>query len=463
MKRDTSPACLENRHAPCYPATFSEEEFAMERNWTEQDWRKAYADRRCSADEALELVTSGMRVFIHGAGATPKLLVEALVRRGRGVENVEITHMHTHGEARYTDAEFAGRLRLNALFIGENVREAVNAGRADYIPVFLSEIPQLFRSGVLAIDVALVSVSPPDEHGYVSLGTSVDVALAAVHSATYVVACVNKQMPRSLGNSWVHVSKISRFVEADLPLYDAHTPVLGAVEMEIGRNVANLIDDGATLQMGIGAIPNAVLKALVNKSHLGVHTEMFSDGLVDLVEAGAVTGAGKTYHPHKIVSSFVNGTRRVYDFLDNNPMVEMHPVDWVNDGDVIRRNCKMTAINSAIEIDLTGQVVSDSIGRRLFSGIGGQMDFMRAAALSPNGKPIIALPSTAKDKSRIVPTLQPGAGVVTTRGHVHYVVTEYGVAYLHGKNLRQRAEALIAVAHPDHRAELRRSLTRTQV
>jgi acyl-CoA hydrolase len=422
------------------------------------DWREDYRSKMTTADDALVAVKSGMRVFLHGAAATPSLLVDALLRRAPAVEHVEITHLHTHGEAAYTNPEYLGHFRLNALFIGANVRDAVNSGRADYTPVFLSEIPALFKNGTLRLDVALITTSPPDEHGYVSLGTSVDVALAAALTAKTVIACVTPQMPRTLGNSWIHVSRLTHVVEADVPLHETPSPPLTDCDVEIGRNVAGLIEDGSTLQMGIGAIPNAVLKALHDKHDLGVHTEMFSDGLIDLVEGGVITGARKSYHPHKIVSSFLNGTRRLYDFVHNNPAVELHPVDWVNDGDIIRRNCRMVAINSCIEIDLTGQVVSDSIGDKLFSGIGGQMDFMRAAALSPGGKPIIALPSTAKSQSRIVSRLKPGAGVVTTRGHVHYVVTEYGVAYLHGKNLRQRADALISVAHPDHRAELRREL-----
>ena len=289
-----------------------------------------------------------------------------------------------------------------------------------------------------------------------SLGTSVDCALAATCSAKITIGCVNRFMPRTLGNSWVHVSRFTALVEADVPLPEAAPAPLSDIEREIGRNVAALIESGSTLQLGIGAIPNAVLEALRDKHDLGVHTEMFSDGVVDLAECGVITGSAKTYHPGKIVTSFALGTRKLYDFVDNNPMVEFHPADWVNDGDIIRRNCKMVAVNSAIEIDVTGQVVSDSIGDRVYSGIGGQMDFMRGAALSPGGKPIIAIPSQARGKSRIVNYLHPGGGVVTTRGHVHYVVTEYGVAFLHGKTLRQRADALIAIAHPDHRAELRK-------
>ena len=422
------------------------------------EWKSEYQRRLTTSEDAVGTITSGMRVFIHGAVAVPVPLVDALVRDAGRLENVELTHMHTEAEAAYTRPEYAGHFRLNALFIGANTREAVNAGRADYTPIFLSEIPSLFYSGLLPLDVALVTVSPPDSHGYVSLGTSVDCALAACETARFVIGCVNRHMPRTLGNSWVHVSRFHRLVEADFPLKEIVPEPLTNFEVQIGRNVAGLIEDGSTLQLGIGAIPNAVAAALSDKHDLGVHTEMFSDGVVELAENGVVTGRRKGYHPGKTVSSFVLGSSKVYSFVDNNPMVELHPVNWVNDGDIIRQHERMVAINSAIEIDLTGQVVSDSIGDRLFSGIGGQMDFMRGAALSPGGKPIIALPSTAKGASRIVARIRAGAGVVTTRGHVHYVVTEYGVAYLYGKNLRQRAEALIAVAHPDHRAELRSDL-----
>ncbi len=411
-----------------------------------------------TADEAVSVVRSGMRVFVHGAAATPHVLIDALMRRAPELEKVEITHLHTEGDAPYVRPEFQGHFRLNALFLGPNTREAVNAGRADYMPVFLSEIPLLFRQGVLPIDVALLSVSPPDAHGYVSLGTSVDCALAAAETAKYLVGFVNRRMPRTLGNSFVHVSRFTSLVDGDSPLPTAHVKPISDVERRIGKYVAELVRDGDTLQMGIGGIPNAVLEALRDHRDLGIHTEMFSDGVVDLVERGVVTGARKTYHPRKIVTSFVVGSQTLYDFVHDNPMVEFHPSNWVNDGDIIRRNANMVAINSAIEVDVTGQVVSDSIGSRVFSGIGGQMDFMRGAALSPGGRPIIALPSTARDQSRIVCCLQPGGGVVTTRGHVHFVVTEYGVAELHGKNLRQRAAALIAVAHPAHRESLRAGL-----
>jgi 4-hydroxybutyrate CoA-transferase len=416
------------------------------------------AAKTTTADQALRIVESGMRVFLHGAAATPEPLINAMVAQADRLRDVEITHLHTHGDATYTKPEYVDSFRVNALFIAPNTRDAINEGRGDYIPIFLSEIPRLFKSGTLQIDVALLTVSPPDEHGYVSLGSSVDVALAAAESARFVIGSVSRFVPRTLGNSWVHISRFTHLVQTDAPLAETKAEPLSDCVLAIGENVASLIDDGSTLQLGIGAIPNAVLHALRNKRDLGIHTEMFSDGVVDLVECGVITGARKSYHPYKIVSSFVAGSRRVFDFIDNNPMIELHPVNWVNDGDVIRRNSNMVAVNSAIEMDLTGQVAADSIGTKLFSGIGGQLDFMRAAALSPGGKPIIALPSTAKGQSRIVSLLKPGAGVVTTRGHVHFVVTEFGVADLYGKNLRQRAAAMIAIAHPDHRAELTRSL-----
>jgi acyl-CoA hydrolase len=416
-----------------------------------------------SAEEAVQVVRSGMRVFVHGAAATPKVLIDALVARHAELSDVELVHMHTAGDAPYTRPEYQGHFRLNALFIGPNTRNAINEGRGDYTPIFLSEIPELFRSGALPLDVALLTVSPPDEHGYVSLGTSVDCALAASTNAKVVIGVVNRNMPRTLGNSWVQLSRFTSVVIADTPLYESPPEELSPIDLQIGHHVADLIEDGSTLQIGIGNIPNAVMACLGDKRDLGIHTEMFSDGVVDLAEKGVVTGTRKGYHVGKIVSSFLSGTRRLYDFVHNNPFVEMHPVSWVNDGDIIRKHNKMVAINSAIEIDVTGQVVSDSIGERLFSGIGGQMDFMRGAALSPGGKPIIAFPSKTKGKSKIVNRLSPCGGVVTTRGHVHYVVTEYGVAFLHGKTLRQRAQAMIAIAHPDHRDELQRGLHRYQM
>ncbi len=408
-----------------------------------------------SAEEAVRVVRSGDRVFVHGVAATPHLLLDALVARAGELQDVEMTHLHTEGAAPYAAPEMAGHFRTNALFVGANVRRAIAEGRGDYLPVFLSEVPLLFRRGILPLDVALVQVSPPDRHGFCSLGVSVDVARAAVQTATHVVAQVNPQMPRTHGDGLIHVDQLDAMVFADTPLPEVHAADPSPEETAIGRHVAGLIEDGATLQMGIGAIPNAVLAALTGHQRLGVHTEMFSDGLIPLVEAGVVTNEAKRVHPGKIVSGFVMGTRRLYDFIDDNPLVAMLDIAYVNDTAVIRRNPRVTAINSAIEVDLTGQICADSIGTFQFSGVGGQMDFIRGASLSEGGKPIIALPSvTGKGVSRIVPFLNPGAGVVTTRAHVHYVVTEHGVADLYGKNLRQRALALIEIAHPDHRDAL---------
>jgi acyl-CoA hydrolase len=410
-----------------------------------------------SAEDAVQRVHSGDRVFMHGAAATPASLLDALVARADTLEQVEIVHMHAEGPAPHVAAEMDGHLRHRALFIGANVREAVNQGRADFVPIFLSDIPQLFLSGALPLDVAFIHVSPPDAHGYCSLGTSVDTAKAATESARLVIAQVNPRMPRTLGDSFVHTSQIDCAVQVDSPLPAHPVPTISPTERRIGEFVAELVEDGATLQLGIGGIPNAALAAMAGKRDLGVHTEMFSDGLLDLVEAGIVTGAAKTLHPGKIVTTFLMGSQRLYDWVDDNPMIEMHPVDYTNDTAIIRRNARMTAINSAIEVDLTGQVCADSMGTYLFSGVGGQMDFMRGAALSPGGKAIIALPSTARrgSISRIVPTLAEGAGVTTTRAHVHYVVTEHGVAYLHGKSIRERAAALIAIADPAYRESLR--------
>ena len=408
-----------------------------------------------TAAEALKIVQSHQRVFIQGACATPLALVDALTARAPELRGVEIVQLHTEGRAPYAAPGMEESFRVNALFVGGLVREAVNDGRADYLPVFLSEVPSLFRKGVLPLDVALIHVSPPDRHGWCSLGVSIDVVIAAVQHATHVIAQINPRMPRTHGDGLLHVSRIHSAVLVDEPLPQVAQPKLGPIEKAMGRQVANLIEDGATLQMGIGAIPDAVLAALGDHRHLGVHTEMFSDGLVDLVERGAITGEFKRVHPGKIVAGFAMGTQKLYDFVDDNPLVAMLDIAYVNDVEVIRRNPRVSAINSAIEVDLTGQVCADSIGTRLFSGVGGQMDFIRGASLSEGGKPIIALPSTTKNgQSRIVNMLKPGAGVVTTRAHVHWIVTEYGVANLFGRNLRQRARALIDIAHPDHRAAL---------
>ncbi|MCA2981935.1 MAG: acetyl-CoA hydrolase/transferase family protein [Myxococcaceae bacterium] len=414
-----------------------------------------------TADDAVRLIHSHSRVFVQGAAATPTLLLEALARRGSEFEGVETVHLHLDGNAPHARPELARSFRPNAFFCGDNLRTAVAEGRADYMPVFLSEIPLLFRNGVLPLDAALLHVSPPDAHGYVSLGTSVDTALAAAQTAKTLIAQVNRQMPRSLGDGAVHVSRFAALVECDVPLPEHAPAPAGPVEEAIAQRIAGLVENGATLQMGIGAIPDAVLRALTHHRGLGVHTKMFSDGLLPLLEKGVVTNEFKRRQRGKTVSSFVNGTRRLYDFIHDNPAVELRDCAYVNDTSIIREQPKMTAINSAIEVDLTGQVVADSIGERSYSGVGGQMDFIRGATLSDEGKAIIALPSsTSKGDSRIVAQLKPGAGVVTTRAHVRFVVTEHGVADLYGKNLRQRAQALIAIAAPAARDELEQAARR---
>lgn len=417
--------------------------------------------QRVTAAEAVSHVKDWNRVFVHGASATPHVLLGALVARADELRGVELIHLHTSGDLKYTDPKYAKSFRGTSLFIGENIRKATNEGRADYLPVFLSEVPQLFRRGIVPLDVALLHVSPPDRHGWCSLGTSIDAARAAMQTAKIVIAQVNPNMPRTLGDALVHVKQIHYLVDCNEPLPEVKHGDMTQIEQEIGRHVASLVEDGATLQMGIGAIPDAVLRSLTGHKKLGVHTEMFSDGLIPLVEAGVVTGELKRTHPGKIVAGFITGTRKVYDFIDDNPQVLMLDISYVNDTATIRRNPKVTAINSAIEVDFTGQVCADSIGERLYSGVGGQMDFMRGASLSEGGKPIIALPATtSKGESRIVAQLKPGAGVVTTRAHVHYVVTEFGVAHLYGRTLRERAKALTAIAHPDHREGLEREARR---
>lgn len=423
-----------------------------------------WQQRAVTPEEAVLPIKSGMRVFLHGACASPIPLIEAMSAR-TDVQGVELYHLHMAGTAPFAEPDRAGRFHANSLFTGGNLRTAVNEGRADYIPIFLSDIPWLFTSRQIPLDVAVVQLSYPDEHGYCSLGTSVDTARAAVDTASLVIAEINKQMPRTHGNSFVHLSQIDRYILTDRPLMTHEPALISDVERSIGRIIADLIEDGSTLQMGIGAIPDAVLAQLGDKVDLGIHTEMFSDGVVPLVEGGVITNRRKNFKKGRLVTSFVNGTKTLFDFVHNNPTVEFHACDYTNDTAVIRRNDRVVAINSALEVDITGQVCADSIGWRVYSGIGGQMDFIRGAALSRDGKPIIALPSTAckGTVSRIVSTLKPGAGVVTTRGHVHWVVTEYGAVNLHGMSLRARADALISIAHPDFRRELRDSLSNARV
>lgn len=411
-----------------------------------------------NAETAVQCIKSGDRVFIHSVAAAPQALIAAMTARAPELRNVEIVHLHTEGPAPYAKSELAESFHVNAFFVGGNVRQALLEGHADYIPVFLSEVPALFRQNVLPLDVAMLNVSPPDKHGFCTLGVSIDVARAAFETAKCVIAQVNSRMPRTQGDALIHVDNITSLVEVDEPLHEVPVPQLTEADIAIGENIAGLIDDGATLQMGIGSIPNAVLAALGDHKDLGVHTEMFSDGVIPLVEKGVINGRRKIKHPGRMVAGFVMGTRRLYDFIDDNPQVLMLDIAYVNDTAVIRRNPKVTAINSAIEVDLTGQVCADSIGTRLYSGVGGQMDFIRGASLSEGGKPIIALQSTTgRGESKIVAFLKEGAGVVTTRAHVHYIVTEYGVAYLYGKNLRQRATELIRIAHPEHRESLERA------
>ena len=416
-----------------------------------------------SPEQAVALVRSGMQVFVHGAAATPTPLLDALARRP-DLADVTLYHLHTSGPAPFVQPDQRGRLRSVSLFAGAPVRNAIEQGEADFIPIFLSDIPSLFLTRRVPLDAALLQLSPPDVHGYCTLGTSCDAALAAAASARIIVAEINERMPRTHGNTLVPFADVDAFIHTSRPLHAHDTRPPSAVEDAIGANVAALVEDGATLQMGIGAIPDAALRRLTDKQDLGIHTEMFSDGVVDLSRSGAITNRLKQVHRGRIVTSFVFGSERVYEFVHDNPFVEFHPCNRTNDTALIRANDKVTAINSALEIDLSGQVVADSIGFRIYSGIGGQMDFIRGAALSKGGKPIIALPSTAAGGavSRIVPGLKGGAGVVTTRGHVHWVVTEYGAVNLFGASLRQRAEALIRIAHPDMRGELRRAFAETR-
>lgn len=411
-----------------------------------------------SAEEAVKNIKSGNNVFIHSAAAVPKHLIHAMTNRHSELLNVSIYQIHTEGEAPYAHPDLHASFILKPFFVGSNMREAIQNGKGSYIPVFLSEVPALFRKGIIPIDVALISVSPPDKHGYCSLGPSVDISLAATQCAKIVIAQINDKMPRTHGDGLIHISKITIQVEHSEELPEVICPVLTEENKAIGKNISELIENGSTLQMGIGAIPNAVLSFLGNHRDLGIHSEMFSDGVLPLIERGVINGSCKRKHPGKIVSSFVVGSRKLYDFLDDNPVVQMLDFQYVNNVSVIQQNPKVVAINSAIEIDLTGQVCADSIGSKIFSGVGGQMDFIRGASLSEGGKPIIALTSTTKSgASKIVPFLKQGAGVVTTRAHIHYVITEYGVANMYGKTIEERIKLLIDIAHPAHREQLYQS------
>lgn len=408
-----------------------------------------------TAEEAVKLIQPGSTVFIQTAAAAPQQLIKSMVARAHALSDITIYQMHTEGEAPYALPEFRDIFNVNCFFIGANLRKAVQEGRADYIPVFLSEIPALFRKKTIQVDYALIHVSPPDKHGYCSLGVSVDIAPAVLETARCIIAQVNPRMPRTYGDTMIHINKIDACVETADEILQAKTEEPDAITNSIATHVASLVEDGATLQMGIGKIPNAVLRMLSHHRKLGIHTEMFSDGIIDLVNAGVITGEMKKKRRYKIVSSFMLGSNKLYQFVNDNPCIEMLDIGYVNDVHVIHQNPRVTAINSAVEVDITGQVCADSIGSRMYSGVGGQMDFMRGASLSQGGKPIIAMPSlTDKGESKIVSLLKPGAGVVTTRAHVHYVVTEYGIADLYGKNLKQRAKALIDIAHPLYREKL---------
>ena len=408
-----------------------------------------------SAEEALKVVKSNDKIYLHAAAAAPSVLIKALTDRHDELRNVEICQLHTEGEAPYANPEYAESFHVNSFFIGRNVRHTLKAGNGSYTPVFLSEVPLLFKRNIVDIKVALIHVSVPDQHGYCSLGVSVEATLAAIDNADHVIAQVNKQMPRTFGDGIIHISEIDAFVECDVPLPSHPVTEPTAVETKIGDYVANLIEDRSTLQMGIGNIPNAVLSRLHNHKDLGLHTEMFSDGVIDLILKDVINGNYKGVNPGRALATFLMGSKRLYDYVDDNPFVEMRSSDYVNDVSVIKQNPRMVAINSAIEVDLTGQVCADSIGSKMYSGVGGQMDFIRGASLSEGGKAIIALPSvTKKGISRIVPTLKLGAGVVTTRAHIHYVVTEYGVANLYGKTIQERVKSLVEIAHPDHREDL---------
>jgi 4-hydroxybutyrate CoA-transferase len=441
------------------PTPKSEDTAATGRTRRSSAWFDSYPGKRRTAAEAAKFIRSGDCVYIHAGCAEPEQLVKAMVDRAPELRKVKVIHLLTRGNADYVRPDMAESFRHVALFSGANVREAINEGRADIIPIFLSEIEALFSSGALPIDVALIHVSPPDEHGFCSFGVGVETTKTAAECARIVIAQINPKMPRTLGDSFIHLNKIHYVVEVADDLLEAPMGEISEISMRIGRHIADLIEDGSTLQLGIGEIPDAVLNYLTEKTDLGIHTEMVSDGIIDLIESGNITNEKKTLHPGKILIGFVLGTRRLFDFINNNPIFEFHPTQYVNDPFIISRNDKLVAINSAIEVDLTGQVCSDSIGYNFYSGIGGQVDFIRGSARSKGGKPIIALRATAINEtmSRIVPHLKEGAGVVTSRGDVHYVVTEFGVAALHGKTVRERCQSLIQIAHPKFREELEKS------
>ena len=404
---------------------------------------------------AVQCIKSGDHVFVHTAAATPSILVNALSERSDELENVSIFSLHTEHPAPYSTLGNEKAFHVKPFFVGSNIRENIQNNRGSYIPVFLSEAPSLFRKGIIQLDVALISVTPPDEHGCCSLGVSVDISMAAVQNARIIIAQVNREMPRTHGDGFIHVSKINYLVEGNIPLPEHCLGEISSEEKAIGQHIAALIEDGSTLQMGIGSIPNAVLSCLGNHKDLGIHSEMFSDGILPLVESGVINGSKKKKHSNSIIGTFAIGTKKLYDFMHDNPMVKMLDAAYVNNVEVIRKNDKVVGINSAIEVDLTGQVCADSIGRKIFSGVGGQMDFIRGASLSEGGKPIIAFTSTTKNgRSKIVNTLKPGAGVVTTRAHVHWIVTEYGAVNLYGKTLKERSELLVSIAHPAHRESL---------
>ena len=408
-----------------------------------------------SADEAVKVIKSNDRVYVQAAAAAPQLLMKAMAERHEELRNVEVCHLHVEGEAPYANPDFKDSFHVNSFFIGKNVRHTLTAGNGSYTPVFLSELPLLFKRNILPVDVALIHVSIPDKHGYCSLGVSVEATLAAIDNAKIVIAQVNEQMPRTHGDGIIHHTEIDLFVECNeaIPTHFLGEP--SAIENKIGDHIAGLIEDKSTLQMGIGTIPNAVLSRLTNHKNLGLHTEMFSDGVIDLILKDVINGNYKGVNPGRALATFLVGSKRLYDYVDDNPFVEMRASDYVNDVSIIKQNPRMVAINSAIEVDVTGQVCADSIGAKMYSGVGGQMDYIRGASLSEGGKAIIALPSvTRKGISRIVPSLKPGAGIVTTRAHVHHVVTEYGIANLYGKTIKERVKALVNIAHPDHRESI---------